>query len=163
MIPSLDTHISDHFTYSDVVRSEIASRRGIDNIPSGSLIPTLTNTAKNLEGVRNVLLKPIIVSSWFRCLTLNQLLGSKDTSQHTVGEAVDFESPTFGSPYRVCKAIINAGELVPFDQLILEHEWVHISFCSDPSMKPRSQVISLLQSGGYAKGLTDKFGHTLIS
>jgi hypothetical protein len=76
------------------------------------------------------------------------------------GEAVDFISPTYGSPLQVCKQIIGYGDIINFDQLILEHSWVHISFAIS-SGNPRKQVLSLLQSGGYAQGLTDKHGNKL--
>lgn len=149
--------ISEHFSWEEVTHSETASRLGIQNSVPESLIPAITNTAKRLERVRALLEAPLTITSWYRCLELNRALKSKDDSQHPKGEAVDFISPKFGNPLDICRRLIQFSELVPFDQLILEHTWVHISFC-DPSIKPRKQVLSLLKSGQYAISLTDSQG-----
>jgi hypothetical protein len=109
-----------------------------------------------MDKVRVVLLdKSIHVDSWYRCLELNRLLGSKDTSQHVEGKAVDFTCPDFGTPLEICRQLIKFKDLIRFDQLILEHTWVHISFNSGSS---HGEVLSLLATGGYAHGLTDKEG-----
>lgn len=114
-----------------------------------------------MERVRAILNSPIHVDSWYRCLQLNRALKSKDTSQHLKGEAVDFICPEFGSPFEICVKILHYPELIIFDQLILEHTWVHISFNADPTTQPRKQVLSLLQDGGYSLGLTDPNGRPL--
>lgn len=100
----------------------------------------------------------MIVNSWFRLLDLNRFIGSKDTSQHPKGEAVDFISPKFGTPEEICRKIITNKDLINFDQLIFEYTWVHISWNSIPGSVQRGQVLTLLSSGKYAAGLTDKNG-----
>jgi hypothetical protein len=153
--------ITPHFFWSEVTRSETAARKGIDNSLPNSLTQAVVFTSVQMEKVRNILGYPINISSWYRSQTLNSALGSKPTSQHIKGEAVDFESPAFGSPLKICKKLIELKTMIPFDQLILEHTWVHISFCAVPTVKPRGQVLSLLNSGSYAPGLTDKEGNPL--
>ena len=111
-----------------------------------------------MEKVRAFLGKPISVSSWYRCLQLNREIGSKDTSQHTKAEAVDFICPAFGTPTDICKLLVANKDLIRFDQLILEHTWVHISWNSVPGSQQRGQVLSLLKDKTYAVGLTDKNG-----
>lgn len=153
--------LSDHFSYAEAIISETAERKGIDNIPSAEVLETMKSTAVKMEKVRVLLMnKSIHINSWNRNITLNAEIGGVLNSQHIVGEAVDFICPTFGSPLDVCKAIIAQKELIVFDQLILEHTWVHISFAI-LSGKPRGQVLSLLSSGKYALGLTDKEGNKL--
>jgi hypothetical protein len=39
---------------------------------------------------------------------------------------VDFVCPDYGAPRRIVEAIRHSG--IPFDQLICEGSWVHISF-----------------------------------
>lgn len=154
--------LSQHFTLEEATISETASRLGIDNShPSPDIITTASRTAVCLERVRTVLGTPIIVNSWIRSLPLNRALKSKDSSQHVVGEAVDFISPEFGTPLVVCKKLVDQLALVNFDQLILEHTWVHISWNSTPNAKQRNQVLSLLQDGSYSRGLTDIKGNHL--
>src|SRR4030095_3257744 len=114
-------NISKYFTLDEVIHSDTALRLGIDNsIPQG-LLPTIIDTANRMDIVREYLGKPCPVSSWYRCLELNRILRSKDTSDHPKGRAVDFTSPEFGTPLEVCKAIVHSS--IKFKQLILEHTW----------------------------------------
>jgi putative chitinase len=151
------TKLSSHFMLREAVKSDTAERLKIDNTPPTSVIATMRETAMEMEIVRAMLGTPIEINSWYRCLPLNKALGSKDTSQHVVGEAVDFVSPKFGIPKLICKFILDHAGNIPFDQLILEHSWVHISFAIR-SGQPRKQVLSLLKNGHYAQGLTDPDG-----
>jgi hypothetical protein len=150
-------NLSAHFSLAEATRSAKAETLNILNIAPLSVIATMRETAAKLEIVRDILKRPISIDSWFRCAALNQAVGSKDTSQHRVGEAVDFICPTYGTPLDICRAIIKNKDQIKFDQLILEHSWVHVSF-SILSGKPRGQVLSLLNTGGYATGLTDPKG-----
>ena len=121
------TQLSKHFSLEELTFSETALRRGIDNIPSTDILMRLTNTAAAMEEVRYELAHPIYVSSGYRCLKLNRAIGSKDTSAHILGYAVDFTCPGFGNPKDVWEHI---GSLnLKYDQLILEFgRWIHISF-----------------------------------
>ena len=154
-------NLTEHFTFEEVTHSETAARRGIDNTLPTELVETVKKTAVKMEKVRALLGKPISVTSWYRSLPLNRALLSADTSQHPKGEAVDFICPTFGSPLEVCKFLLENRDLIRWDQLILEHTWVHISWNSIPSGEQRGQVLSLLETGKYALGLTDKKGNPL--
>lgn len=153
------TQLSDHFSLNEATASSTAERLGIDNtqVPPEVLV-AMQRTAIRMEKVRIVLgNKPLHIDSWYRCLGLNTALGSKPTSQHVKGEAVDFIAPEFGDCLAIAKCLIAASDLIRFDQLILEHTWIHISFCS-PDRSPRNQVLSLLEGGHYSVGLTDKGG-----
>lgn len=151
--------LSEHFTLAEAVTSDSAARRGIDNSnPSQAVIDTAVKTATKLEKVRALLGRPIHINSWIRCPELNTALGSKLTSQHLTGEAVDFISPFYGSPLQICQAIIANKELIRWDQLILEHTWVHISWKATPNAPQRGEVLSLTAAGKYVPGLTDRTG-----
>lgn len=151
-------YLSEHFTLEEATASSTALRLGIDNTKvSSEVLTAAKTTATKMEKVRIVLAKPIHIDSWIRCLELNRALLSKDTSKHPLGLAVDFIAPEFGSPLDICRTLIKNFDLIRYDQLILEHTWVHISFCS-PDSKPRGEVLSLLEGGKYAIGLTDKNG-----
>ena len=156
------TQLTAHFTFADVIESSTAERLRIDNSLPPELVASVRNTAEGMERVRAVLYaSPVDTSSWYRCLTLNRILKSKDTSQHVKGEAVDFTCKTFGTPVQVCKRLVKEAEAILFDQLILEHSWVHISFNSVPGGKQKGQVLSLLSGGDYAPGLTDLKGRPI--
>lgn len=153
------TQLTDHFYLSEVINSDTASRTGIDNSLPMSLMQAVLRTATGMEKVRAALGdKPININSWYRCEKLNNLLGSKPTSQHLKGEAVDFTCPSYGTPTQICKNLLTFKALIRWDQLILEHTWVHISWNSIPSGEQRGEVLSLLSDKTYAIGLTDRNG-----
>lgn len=155
--------VSGNFFWVEVEESQEAARNGIDNSVPALLEDTIKRTALRMERVRCILEYPIHVNSWYRCPNLQSLPQFYNpNSQHPRGEAVDFICPEFGLPVDICKKIIEYTSLICFDQLILEHTWVHVSFCtSDPTHKPRNQVLSLLNNKKYAGGLTDKDGNPL--
>ena len=157
----MSTQLSEHFTLEEAVFSSTADRLGIDNNQvTPELLATAQRTATRLEKVRFILACPLHVDSWIRCLALNRALGSKDTSQHIKAQAVDFTAPQYGTPAEIAKKLVANADLLRYDQLIMEHSWVHISFCS-PSDTPRGEVLSLLATGGYTTGITDKEGNPI--
>jgi hypothetical protein len=129
---------SKYFTWREVLFSEIATRRGIDNTPDDETQAVIVNTAQHLDRVREALGHPILVSSWFRCLKLNAAVGSKSTSQHVKGEAVDFTSPGAGENDAVFAFLRERMQDLNIDQLIREFPdhpnggWIHVSFSSLP-------------------------------
>jgi len=152
-------NLSPHFTLAEATKSDTAERLGISNTPTFLVLATMKCTANSLEVVRTSLASlPLHINSWYRCVALNRTLGSKDSSQHIIGEAVDFTCPAYGDPVAIAQHLAVNSHLLNFDQLILEHSWVHISFKSSPSALPRRQVLSLLAAGSYAQGLTNKSG-----
>lgn len=140
-------NLTPHFSLAELVASNEAARRGIDNSPTPEALAALKRTALGLETVRMRLGgAPIIISSGYRCLALNRAIGSKDTSQHLLGEAADFICPRFGSPAHIVSVLKDSD--VPYDQLILEYArsgggWVHVSF----SERNRRQAFSLDERG----------------
>ena len=90
---------SPHFSLDELTFSETAARKGIDNTPSDDVLDNLYKTAMEMENVRELLNNyPILISSGYRCLALNELLGSKPTSAHIRGLSCDFTCPKFGDP-----------------------------------------------------------------
>lgn len=156
--------VSDHFSWLEVEHSQTAERLGLNNDVPAYLEKAVLRTAVFMEQVRSLLgHRSIHVDSWYRGAALQALPEFKNPkSQHPLGEAVDFVCPAFGDPVAICRCLSDPAANLPFDQLILEHSWVHISFSTaDPMRKPRSEVLSLLNNKGYARGLTDKQGNPL--
>ena len=146
----MTTFLSSNFTVEEATRSETASRLQLDNSPSKEVLENLRQTAYGMEQVRKLLSDyPIIVSSWYRAPAVNSAIGSKPTSQHVTGQAVDFICPSYGNVDAVITAII--GSRIDYDQLIKEFVdpktkkggWIHISFNSTP----RRQALVIDQSG----------------
>ena len=122
------TWASPNFSLDELTFSETATRKGIDNTPSDDVLDNLYKTAMEMENVRELLgNNPILISSSYRNLELNTLLGSKPTSAHIRGLACDFTCPKFGDPDDIVDAIF--GSDIQYDQIILEFDkWVHIAF-----------------------------------
>lgn len=151
--------LSENFSYTEAIRSNKATELGIDNTPSQDVLEIMYKTAVKMEKVRNILGDlPISINSWNRVPDVNVAVGGTRTSQHCKGEAVDFTCKAFGTPLDICRKLIENKDLIGYDQLILEHTWVHISFAILTG-NPRSQVLSLLANKNYAVGLTDELGN----
>lgn len=136
--------MTPHFSYDELIASQIASRRGIDNTPDEKQLVNLQFLAEELEDVRRTLGGAIYISSGFRCLLLNRSLGSKDSSSHIKGLAIDFTCPSFGSPHDIVGRLINSD--IPFDQCIEEYsKWVHLGFTTNK--KPRRQALVIDKDG----------------
>lgn len=144
--------ISDNFEYHEVVDSDVASRCGISNELPDNLEENVLQTARGMEDIRAALgNKPIDVLSWYRSPQVNKLARGSKSSQHCLGQAVDFRCRSFGTPRDIVQLLAKSG--ISFDQLILEFDsWVHVSFCE----KPRRQVLTAVKEGGatvYKKGI----------
>ena len=138
--------LTEHFSLEELTFSEIAERNGWDNTPNDQELENLKRLAEFLEDVKQTLGgKPIIVSSGFRSKQTNDGVGSRDSSQHRIGAAVDFRVPEL-TPDQVVRAVI-ASDL-PYDQVIREFDrWTHISIPNTPDMKPRKQALIIDKQG----------------
>jgi hypothetical protein len=139
-------NLTEHFTFDELTASEAAERNGWENTPNETEFANLKRLAEFLEEVKTALGgKPIMVSSGYRGKQVNDAVGSKDTSQHRIGCAVDFRVPQL-TPDQVVKAIIASG--LPYDQLIREFDrWTHISIPNTPETAPRRQVLIIDKQG----------------
>ena len=138
-------NLSEHFTLEELTYSDISVRHNLDNNPSGDVVVNLTRLAKFLEIVRSLLSKPIHINSAYRSPNVNNLLGSKPTSQHCIGCAADITVSGM-TPDEVIKAIVNSK--VAYDQVIREFDsWVHISIPTNETVKPRKQALIIDKQG----------------
>ena len=89
--------ISDHISYSEAIKSNTATRRGIDNTPGDYEITNMVGIAENIfEPLRKWVGGPIKINSMFRCEELNTAIGGSSRSQHCQGRAIDVDD-TFGN------------------------------------------------------------------
>jgi len=125
--------LSENFTLDELTKSQEAIRLGIANEPQDEHIENLKILCENiLQPIRDFYGMPVSVSSGYRSAELCKAIGSSSTSQHTRGEAADFE--VFGVANKdLSDWIVNN---LNFDQCILEFwnitepnsGWVHCSF-----------------------------------
>jgi len=135
--------MTPHFTLDELTHTD---HRTLDNTPNEQELANLQRLAEFLEDVKEVLGgKPIMVNSAFRSKQVNDAVGSKDTSQHRIGCAVDIRVPGL-TPDEVVKAIIASG--LPYDQLIREFDrWTHVSIPNTSEAAPRRQVLIIDKQG----------------
>jgi zinc D-Ala-D-Ala carboxypeptidase len=138
-------NLSPNFTLEELTHSEIAERQGIDNTPDEKVKANLVRLARLLEEVRRIVGRPIMVNSAYRSLKVNELVGSKPTSQHCIGCAADIKVPGL-TPDDIVKQILKTS--IEYDQLIREFDsWVHISIPNVFADKPRKQVLIIDKNG----------------
>ena len=139
----MTTLLSPHFSLEELT---VTDHREFTNEPNDLEKNNLKRLAELLEQVKRHLGdKPIMVNSAFRSKQINDLVGSKNTSQHRVGCAADIRVPGM-TPNDVVKAIIASD--IPYDQIIREFDrWTHISVPNDPTGKPRKQALIIDKLG----------------
>ena len=125
-------NLSRNFTLQELIKSDTAIRKGINNNPNAEQIEKLKALCENiLQPVRDHFGR-VKVTSGFRSPELCQAIGSSVNSQHAKAEAADFE----------CPGVDNAEladwihKNLSYDQLILEFYtpgepnsgWIHCSY-----------------------------------
>lgn len=141
-------NLSDNFTLEQLTASSIALRKGISNVPSADTIENLKLLAQTLERVQE-LLGPLHIDSAYRSIRVNQAVGGSSHSAHIDGYAADIVATGRG-PREVCEVIAGSG--IPFDQLIQEGTWTHLSI--DPRMRGEILTAHFLNGKvAYTQGL----------
>jgi zinc D-Ala-D-Ala carboxypeptidase len=149
-----DVRIGRSFWLSEFVRSQNATRRGLDNTPTPEARANILQVlGPGMQRVRDSLGKPVQITSGYRSPAVNAAVGGNARSQHAQGLAADFVAPEFGSPRAIVRHLMARPLEIVFDQLIFEGSWVHISFVPTGG---RSEILTAHFSGGsvtYTKGL----------
>lgn len=155
--------LSEHFSYRELTRSDIALRNGIENAPTEIHLKNLILLCEQvLEPVR-AHFGPVRINSGYRSLAVNMLINpttsmSTRLSRHCTGQAADFEVD--GVP-NIQVAEWCQDHLPEYHQVILEFYtpgqpnsgWVHVSFVEDFQKK---ECLTALRVGGktvYHQGL----------
>ena len=132
--------LSNNFSLNELIKSQTAERKGIDNTPSAEHQENLKSLCTHvLQPVRDHFGQVVTISSGYRSPELCTAIGSKITSQHAKGEAADFE--IFGVSNKELADYIH--ENLEYDQLILEYwkesdpnsGWVHCSYSQNHNRK----------------------------
>jgi hypothetical protein len=136
-------NLSAHVTLAEFENSSTATTHGINNKMNKSQIASAKLLCENVfEPLRIHLNTPIQISSGFRSLQVNKMIGGSKTSQHTKGEAMDLQIGAKGFNF--------IKDKLQFDQLIWEFgndenpSWVHVSYSS----KNRKQVLKATKKNG---------------
>ena len=119
----MSTYLSEHFTKEEMIYSDTAIAKGINNEPDDDHLRAITHTCQYLlEPFRKLLGEhygcevQVVISSGYRCTALNNAIGGSSTSDHVRGAAADV----------TCYKKINgvATKIAPLDVYNLVKEWV---------------------------------------
>jgi zinc D-Ala-D-Ala carboxypeptidase len=142
--------LSENFSLDELTKSQEAIRLDIDNTPDDEQVGNLILLCKNiLQPIRNHFGKVVSVSSGYRSAALCEAVGSSSKSQHTKGQAADFE--IFGIANKELADWITTN--LEYDQCILEFwnenepnsGWVHCSYSTNGN---RKQYLKAQRIGG---------------
>ena len=134
--------LSRNFSLQELIKSDTAIRKGIDNNPNADQIEKLKRLCENvLQPVRDQFGR-VKVTSGFRSPELCLAIGSSVNSQHAKAEAVDFEVLGVDNAEVADWVYKN----LQTDQLILEYYtpgepnsgWIHASWVE---FNPRAQYL----------------------
>ena len=143
--------ISKHVSYKEGVKSNTATRLGIDNTPTAYQLSNMGILCDYIfEPLRKWVGGPIKINSFFRCEDLNQAIGGSSRSQHCEGRAIDLDD-TFGHKTNA-EMFQYIKDNLSFDQIIWEFgddtnpDWVHVSFISESDN--RGRVMKAVKENG---------------
>ena len=136
--------ITDHFSLEELTFSETAVRNHLENQPATAQLDNMRLLCVTmLEPIRDAF-GAIRVTSCYRALPVNRLVGSKDTSAHVDGRAADIQVATM-RPLVLARAIDELD--LGFDQLIHEFgAWVHVGI-APAGIAPRRQLLTIDKQG----------------
>lgn len=142
--------LTNNFTLEEMVKSETALRRGLDNTPSVEIVENLKLLCeKVLQPIRDHYGKGVKVNSGYRSPDVNAAVGGSRTSDHCKGLAADIEIPGVANG-ELAQYIVQNLE---FTQCILEFYtqgvpdsgWVHVSY--DPANIKKQPLTAIKREG----------------
>jgi hypothetical protein len=139
-----DVQLSPHFRLSELLASNTARAKGLDNDPSPEVLANLKALCVNvLEPIR-AKVGPLKINSGYRSDPVNDAVGGSKTSAHSYGLAADLH-PAHGCR-RLMNDIIASG--VKLDQVIFERTWVHVGYLHPKTKAQRNDKLSMFVVGG---------------
>ena len=140
--------------------SALATSNGIDNYPGADeyLNPNLTADFiwGNLEKLHEKCIIPLLdafgaenikITSAYRSIDLNKLMGGTENSQHISGYAVDLVSTKHSSSelWNYCNQFLEFNQLIwefpergDFTHIDYDFSWIHISYIEGNNIKTRT-------------------------
>lgn len=142
--------LSKNLSLKEVIKSNTALRKGIDNLPNGEHQLNLITLANHVfQPIREHFQAPIYISSGYRSEALNEAIGGSKTSQHSKGQAIDIDNDAVDNPSNM-DIFCYIRDYLVFDQLIFEFpnkkgepSWVHVSYIDEEKYgrKNRNQIL----------------------
>lgn len=141
----IDSQLSENFWLREFLVSQMATRMGMDIIPTTSQVYEANRLCNNvLEPLRAALGRPIVILSGIRPHWLNVAVGGAVNSAHLYGRAADINVVGY-RPLEVVAALQTMD--LPVDQVIEEFgRWVHIGIAPH-GVNPRREFLRAYRVG----------------
>lgn len=138
--------LSKNFTMAEFIKSDTATKLGIDNTPQGEHLEAAKALFENVVQKVRDHFGPTVLNSGYRSPKLNEAVRGVATSQHCLGEAADIEVPGVANADLANWIVDN----LDFDQVILEFYtpgepssgWVHVSYKADGTNRKKALTAS---------------------
>ena len=128
----MSTQLTPHFTLEELARTDVNGYKLTNIAMAKEQMGKMYMLAGFAERIREIIGRPVIINSGYRCPALNKAVGGVSNSQHALAEALDIK--VSGKTALEILQIIVASDL-KYDQIIWEKPksgaaWVHISIGS---------------------------------
>lgn len=128
----MSTQLTPHFTLEELAGTDVSGYKLTNIAMAKEQLGKMYMLAGFAERIREIIGKPVIINSGYRCPALNKAVGGVSSSQHALAEALDIKVK--GKTAEELFRIIVASDL-KYDQLIWEKPsknaaWLHISIGS---------------------------------
>jgi hypothetical protein len=153
----MNGQLTTNFSLHEFLRSDVATRLGRPIDASPDITVRLLHVAQVLQWIRDDIKAELgvehtfTISSGYRPMWLNTLIGGAPKSDHMDGRAADFEVIGM-TVFDVCKFIEARIAKYDIDKLIYEFgEWTHISV-PPPGSEPRRLIMTAVRN---SKGVVE--------
>lgn len=124
-----DFNLVPHFTFFELCKTSVVKYQKLNLLKAQEQMGKMYMLAGFAERVREIIGKPLIITSGYRCPELNKAVGGAFTSQHVFGEAIDIVVKGM-STKDVFNRIVTSD--LKYNQIIIERnksgsQWVHVS------------------------------------
>ena len=125
-------NLTPHFTIEELAGTSNDKYKKLNLLKAQEHMGKMYMLAGFAERVREIIGKPMIITSGYRCPELNRAIGGAITSPHIFCEAIDFVVKGL-RPEDVFNRIVTSD--LKYNQIIIERnksgsQWVHISIGS---------------------------------
>jgi len=139
--------LSENLSLDEVIKSNTAIRRGIDNTPSEEHLENLKYVAEKVfQPIREHFGVPIYISSGYRSPELNEAIGGSPRSFHSHGMALDLDQDGRNKGVSNADVFYFIKDNLPFTELIWEFgdennpNWVHVALAKGRENEKNTKI-----------------------
>jgi len=139
--------LSKNLSLNEVIKSNTAERKGIDNSPNETHLNNLKYLAEQVfQPIRDYFKVPIYISSGYRSPALNEAIGGSPRSFHSHGMALDLDQDGRNKGVSNADVFFFIKENLPFSELIWEFgtednpNWVHVAIAKGRESEKKIKI-----------------------